>query len=39
MSTPFPTMKLGHQDVASVILGQSPPSLAYNEVGDGLPFF
>ena len=39
MSTPFPTMKLGHQDVASVILGQSPPSSAYNEVGDGLPFF
>lgn len=39
MSTPFPTVKLGHQDVASVILGQSPPSSAYNEVGDGLPFF
>lgn len=39
MSTPFPTMKLGHQDVASVILGQSPPSSDYNEVGDGLPFF
>lgn len=39
MSTPVPTVKLGHQDVASVILGQSPPSSAYNEVGDGLPFF
>ena len=39
MSTPFPTVKLGHQDVASVILGQSPPSSVYNEVGDGLPFF
>ena len=25
--------------MASVILGQSPPSLAYNESGDGLPFF
>ena len=39
MSTPFPTVKLGHQEVASVILGQSPPSSAYNESGDGLPFF
>lgn len=30
---------LGDSGVASVILGQSPPSSAYNEVGDGLPFF
>ncbi len=39
MNTPVPTVKLGDSDVASVILGQSPPSSVYNEVGDGLPFF
>ena len=39
MNTPVPTVKLGDPDVASVILGQSPPSSVYNEVGDGLPFF
>ena len=33
------TEKLGNQDIASVILGQSPPSSAYNEMGGGLPFF
>ena len=33
------TKKLGNQDIASVILGQSPPSSAYNEMGGGLPFF
>lgn len=32
-------MRLGDPDVASVILGQSPPSSGYNEVGEGLPFF
>ena len=26
-------------DVARVIMGQSPPSSAYNTVGDGLPFY
>ena len=26
-------------DVADIIMGQSPPSAAYNEEGDGLPFF
>ncbi len=31
--------KLGDPGVASVILGQSPPSSYYNKVGDGLPFF
>ena len=31
--------KLSDPGVASVILGQSPPSSAYNAVGDGLPFF
>ena len=39
MNTLVPTVKLGDPDVAFVILGQSPPSSAYNEVGDGLPFF
>lgn len=33
------SVTLGDSGVASVILGQSPPSSAYNEVGDGLPFF
>lgn len=27
------------QDIATVIMGQSPPSSAYNKVGEGLPFF
>ncbi len=31
--------KLGDPGVASLILGQSPPSSTYNEIGDGLPFF
>ena len=31
--------KLGDPGVASVTLGQSPPSSAYNEIGEGLPFF
>ena len=31
--------KLGDPGVASVILGQSPPSSAYNGVGEGPPFF
>ena len=39
MTQAITSARLGNQDVASVILGQSPPSLAYNEVGDGLPFF
>ena len=32
-------MKIGDQDVASVILGQSPSSSSYNTVGEGVPFF
>src|SRR5438132_12982719 len=32
-------VKLGDPDVASVILGQSPPSASYNGEGRGLPFF
>ena len=35
----FISTRLGDQDVASIILGQSPPSSAYNNVGAGLPFF
>ena len=31
--------KMGDQDVASIILGQSPPSSTYNKVGEGVPFF
>ncbi len=27
------------KDIATVIMGQSPPSSTYNEVGKGLPFF
>ena len=27
------------KDVAKLIMGQSPPSSTYNEIGDGLPFF
>lgn len=26
-------------DVAEVVLGQSPPSSSYNDVGDGIPFY
>ncbi|MDA8120171.1 MAG: restriction endonuclease subunit S, partial [Gammaproteobacteria bacterium] len=33
------TVKLGEENVAEVILGQSPPSSAYNGTGHGLPFF
>ena len=39
MTQAITSTRLGNQDVASVILGQSPPSSAYNETGDGLPFF
>ena len=31
--------RLGDLGVASVILGQSPPSSTYNETGEGVPFF
>jgi type I restriction enzyme, S subunit len=27
------------QDIADIIMGQSPPGEAYNELGDGLPFY
>jgi len=33
------TVKLGDPEVAEIVLGQSPPSAAYNKDGDGLPFF
>ncbi len=33
------SVKIGSQDVASVILGQSPSSSTYNKIGEGLPFF
>ena len=40
-STPLPknwtTARIA--DVASVVMGQSPPSSTYNSIGDGLPFF
>ena len=39
MTQAVSSVRLGDQDVASVIHGQSPPSSAYNEVGEGLPFF
>jgi type I restriction enzyme S subunit len=31
--------KLGENNVAEVIMGQSPPSSSYNTAGDGLPFY
>lgn len=34
-----PRRRLGDEGVATIISGQSPPSSAYNESGDGLPFF
>ena len=39
MTQDVTSARLGDQDVASIILGQSPPSSAYNEIGEGLPFF
>lgn len=27
------------EQVSEIILGQSPPSSTYNEIGDGLPFY
>ncbi len=39
MSGAIDTVNLSDQDVAEVILGQSPPSTAYNDAGRGLPFF
>lgn len=39
MSGQLPTRRLGDSHVAEIILGQSPPSSAYNDDGDGLPFF
>ena len=37
MKTNWPTKKL--EEIAEVIMGQSPPSSSYNERGEGLPFF
>ncbi|HRO62950.1 restriction endonuclease subunit S [Thermomonas sp.] len=39
MSESLQTRSLGEPSVAEVILGQSPPSSAYNDAEDGLPFF
>jgi len=39
MTTPMPTAKLGDARIASLILGQSPPSSSYNVQHRGLPFF
>lgn len=39
MSRLLQTRSLGEPSVAEVILGQSPPSSAYNDSKDGLPFF
>lgn len=39
MSTTWPQKKLGSPEVATIILGQSPPSSSYNQNGSGLPFF
>ena len=33
------SVKLGDPNVALIVLGQSPPSSAYNQTGGGLPFF
>ena len=33
------SVKIGDQHVASIILGQSPPSTSYNSAGKGVPFF
>ncbi len=32
-------VRLGDEDVADIIMGQSPPSRTYNKEGIGLPFF
>jgi type I restriction enzyme S subunit len=37
MKTNWQTKKL--RDVATIVMGQSPPSSTYNTTGDGLPFF
>ncbi len=39
MSGQLPTRQLGDSRVAEIILGQSPPSSAYNDNENGLPFF
>lgn len=39
MSEFLEARRLGDPSIAQVILGQSPPSSAYNDAGDGLPFF
>ncbi len=31
-------VRLGDKDVAEIIMGQSPPSSTYNNIGEGLPF-
>lgn len=31
--------KLGDDDIVAVIMGQSPPSSTYNNIGKGMPFF
>lgn len=39
MSPAIEIARLGDPEVADVILGQSPPSTAYNEQGEGPPFY
>lgn len=39
MTASHPQKKLGDKHFATIILGQSPPSSAYNQTGGGLPFF
>lgn len=31
-------VRLGEKDIAKIIMGQSPPSTTYNNIGNGLPF-
>lgn len=35
----WPSVKLGNPEYFKVIMGQSPPSISYNECKEGLPFF
>ena len=39
MKPDWKSFRLGNTDVATVTLGQSPPSQTYNQAGEGLPFF
>lgn len=39
MNSEWRSFRLGDPDVATITLGQSPPSETYNDSGNGLPFF